>query len=92
MTPETSRIGAPSLLTGRARAYSDGYIYSIIRYGRGVMPRYGDKVYLPSDRWAIVNHVRKLQGQAPLAPEPAGAAVGIPPAPSATGSTGERPR
>ena len=72
--------------------YSDGYIYSIIRYGRGVMPRYGDKVYLPSDRWAIVNHVRKLQGQAPLAPEPAGAAVGIPPAPSATGSTGERPR
>jgi mono/diheme cytochrome c family protein len=88
----SSRIGAPSLLTGRARAYSDGYIFSIIRYGRGVMPRYGDKVYLPSDRWAIVNHVRKLQGQAPLAPEPAGAAVGIPPAPSATGSTAERPR
>jgi mono/diheme cytochrome c family protein len=88
----SSRIGAPSLLTGRARGYSDGYIYSIIRYGRGVMPRYGDKVYLPADRWAIVNHVRKLQGQAPLAPEPAGAAAGIPPAPSATGSTGERPR
>jgi mono/diheme cytochrome c family protein len=90
--PVSSRIGAPSLLTGRARGYSDGYVYSIIRYGRGVMPRYGDKVYLPSDRWAIVNHVRKLQGQSPLGPEPAGAAVGIPPAPSATGSTGERPR
>ena len=90
--PVSSRIGAPSLLTGRARGYSDGYLYSIIRYGRGVMPRYGDKVYLPSDRWAIVNHVRKLQGQSPLGPEPAGAAVGIPPAPSATGSTGERPR
>jgi mono/diheme cytochrome c family protein len=90
--PVSSRIGAPSLLSGRARGYSDGYIYSIIRYGRGVMPRYGDKVYLPSDRWAIVNQVRKLQGQAPLAPEPAGAATGIPPAPSATGSTGERPR
>ena len=88
----SSRIGAPSLLTGRARGYSDGYIYSIIRYGRGVMPRYGDKVYLPSDRWAIVNHVRKLQAAAPAAPEPAGAAVGIPPGPSATGSTGERPR
>lgn len=85
-------MGAPSLLTARARGYSDGYIYSIIRYGRGVMPRYGDKVYLPSDRWAIVNHVRKLQGQTPLAPEPANAAVGIPPAPSATGSTAERPR
>ena len=90
--PVSSRIGAPSLLTGRARGYSDGYLYSIVRYGRGVMPRYGDKVYLPSDRWAIVNHVRKLQGQTPLGPEPAGAATGIPPAPSATGSIGERPR
>jgi mono/diheme cytochrome c family protein len=90
--PVSSRIGAPSLLSGRARAYSDGYIYSIIRYGRGVMPRYGDKVYLPADRWAIVNHVRKLQGQTPLAPEPAGASAGIAPGPSATGSTGERPR
>ena len=58
-----SRIAAPSLLTGRARGYSDGYLYSIIRYGRGVMPRYGDKVYAPSDRWAIVNHIRKLQAQ-----------------------------
>jgi mono/diheme cytochrome c family protein len=90
--PVSSRIGAPSLLTGRARGYSDGYLYSLIRYGRGVMPRYGDKVYLPSDRWAIVNHLRKLQGQAPLGPEPTGTAVGIPPGPSATGSTGERPR
>lgn len=90
--PVSSRIAAPSLLTGRARAYSDGYLYSIIRYGRGVMPRYGDKVYLPSDRWAIVNHVRKLQAQTPLGPEPPGAAVGIPPAPSATGSTAEVPR
>jgi mono/diheme cytochrome c family protein len=90
--PVSSRIGAPPLLTGRARAYSEGYLYSIIRYGRGVMPRYGDKVYLPADRWAVVNHIRKLQAQAPPAPEPAGAAAGIAPAPSATGSTGERPR
>ena len=90
--PVSSRIGAPSLLTGRARGYSDGYIYSIIRYGRGVMPRYGDKVYLPSDRWAIVNHVRKLQGQAPLGPSRGGHGAPIPPGPSATGSTGERPR
>jgi mono/diheme cytochrome c family protein len=85
----SSRIGAPSLLTGRARGYSDGYIYSIIRYGRGVMPRYGDKVYLPSDRWAIVTHVRKLQAQTPAGPEPAGADKGIPPTASATGSTAE---
>jgi mono/diheme cytochrome c family protein len=63
------RLGAPSLLTEKARAYSDGYLYSIIRYGRGVMPRYGDKVYRHEDRWAIVNYVRKLQrGAAPPPP------------------------
>jgi mono/diheme cytochrome c family protein len=78
------QIGAPSLLTARARGYSDGYIYSIIRYGRGVMPRYGDKVYDPTDRWSIVSHVRKLQAGAPPTPGPA---APIPPGPSATGST-----
>jgi mono/diheme cytochrome c family protein len=88
----SSQIGAPSLVTARARAYSDGYIYSIIRYGRGVMPRYGDKVYAPSDRWAIVNHVRKLQARSPASPAAPGAATPIPPAPSATGSTGAVPR
>ncbi len=90
--PISGRVGAPSLLTGRARAYTDGYLYSIVRYGRGVMPRYGDKVYLPSDRWAIVNHLRKLQAQTPAAPEPPGAAVPIAPTPAATGSSGGRPR
>jgi mono/diheme cytochrome c family protein len=88
----SARIGASSLLTSRARAYSDGYIYSIIRYGRGVMPRYGDKVYLPFDRWAIVNHVRKLQSRSPAPQEPPAAAVGIPPTASALGSTGGRPK
>jgi mono/diheme cytochrome c family protein len=83
------QMGAPSLLTARARAYSDGYLYSIIRYGRGVMPRYGDKVYAPAERWAIVNHVRKLQAQGPAAPGPA---APVPPGPSATGSTAARPR
>jgi mono/diheme cytochrome c family protein len=81
------QIGAPSLLTARARAYSDGYIYSILRYGRGVMPRYGDKVYDPTDRWAIVNHIRKLQAAALAPPGPASAAAPVPPGPSATGST-----
>jgi mono/diheme cytochrome c family protein len=90
--PVSSRIGAPSLLTSRARAYTDGYLYSIVRYGRGVMPRYGDKVYLPFDRWAIVNHVRKLQAQSPAPQEPPAAAAPIPPGPSALGSTGDRPR
>ena len=83
------QIGAPSLLTARARAYTDGYIYSIIRYGRGVMPRYGDKVYDPLERWAIVNHVRKLQGRSPAPAAAPGAATPVPPGPSATGSTSQ---
>jgi mono/diheme cytochrome c family protein len=75
--PVGRRIGAPPLLSPRARGFSDGYIYSIIRYGRGIMPRYGDKVYDPADRWAIVNHVRKLQAAAP-APAPPAPAPGGP--------------
>lgn len=60
-------VGVPSLLTERARGYTDGYLYSIVRYGRGLMPKYGDKLPDQRDRWAIVNHVRALQaaGAAP---------------------------
>lgn len=76
--PVSPKIGAPSLLTERARGYSDGYLYSIIRYGRGVMPRYGDKVYSPLDRWAIVNHVRKLQRETPAPAAPAAAPAAAP--------------
>lgn len=70
--PVGRRMGALPLTSPRARAYTDGYIYSIIRYGRGLMPRYGDKVYDPLDRWAIVDHVRKLQAETPLPPAPPG--------------------
>jgi mono/diheme cytochrome c family protein len=58
--PVGPQVAAPSILTDRAKAYSDGYLYSIIRYGRGVMPRYGDKVR-GIKRWEIVNYVRQLQ-------------------------------
>lgn len=54
------QLGAPSLLTDRAKGYTDGYLYSMIRYGRGVMPKYGDKVR-GQKRWEIVNYVRQLQ-------------------------------
>lgn len=60
------KMGAPSLLTDQARHYSDGYLYSIIRYGRGIMPRYGDKVR-GNMRWEIVNYVRQLQAAATTA-------------------------
>jgi hypothetical protein len=59
-------MNAPSLMTASARDRSDGYLYSIIRYGRGVMFRYGDKIPRPADRWAIVNYVRTLQAAQPL--------------------------
>ena len=59
--PVGRMVGALSLLTDKARNLSDGYVYSIIRYGRGLMPRYGDKVYRHEDRWAVVNYVRQLQ-------------------------------
>lgn len=74
--PVGPRVGAPSLLEARARAFSDGYLYSIIRYGRGVMPPYGDKVYRREDRWAVVNHLRELQRRTPPAPPPV---TGTPP-------------
>ncbi len=86
--PITPRFPAPSLLTPQARGASDGYIYSMIRYGRGLMPRYGDKVYRPDDRWAIVNHVRRLQAgmTAPSADTAAAPAAGSPGTPAATGT------
>jgi mono/diheme cytochrome c family protein len=68
------KLFAPSLLTEKARGYSDGYIYSMIRYGRGVMPRYGDKIVNPQRRWEVVNYLRSLQAQAPTATVPAAAA------------------
>jgi mono/diheme cytochrome c family protein len=62
--PVGPKVAAPSLLTDRAKGYTDGYLYSMIRYGRGVMPRYGDKVR-GIDRWDVVNYVRRLQRPAP---------------------------
>ena len=67
--PVGPRVAAPSLLTDRARGYTDGYLYSIIRYGRGVMPRYGDRIPIAT-RWEVVNYLRSLQA---AAAKPAGA-------------------
>ena len=51
--------------------YSDGYIYGIIRVGRGLMPPYGHQIS-HFDRWNIVNYVRVLQREAGNPPAPAG--------------------
>ena len=44
-------------------AYSDQYLYAMIRVGRGLMPELGSRI-THFDRWSIVNYVRQLQRQA----------------------------
>jgi mono/diheme cytochrome c family protein len=51
---------APMLNTAQVAGYTDGYLYSVVRYGRGLMPRYGDKIPSIDDRWAVVDYVRSL--------------------------------
>lgn len=58
---------APSLLTANATGYPDGYIYGIIRVGRGLMPAYGGRIS-HRERWYIVNYVRHLQQTQGAAP------------------------
>jgi len=45
------------------QAYTDQYIYGMIRVGRGLMPEYGSRIS-HFDRWKIVNYVRLLQREA----------------------------
>jgi mono/diheme cytochrome c family protein len=45
----------------------DGYIYGVIRAGRGLMPPYGTRIN-HRERWAIVEYVRELQRQAGALP------------------------
>lgn len=56
--------GVVSLVDPARPHMSDGAIYGMIveaqRMGRGLMPRYGDKVH-GTDRWDVVNYVRSLQ-------------------------------
>jgi mono/diheme cytochrome c family protein len=51
----------PSLRTDRVRNFPDGYIWGVIRNGRGTMPPY-DRIE-EMDRWDVVNYIRALQQQ-----------------------------
>ena len=62
-----------NLTTDLTKSRTDGYIYGMIRNGRGLMPTYNRIEEM--DRWDVVNYVRGLQGLAgrtvetgPLAP------------------------
>ncbi len=48
-----------SLVAERGKGFADGYIYGIIRNGRGNMPSYNRIEEM--DRWHVVNYVRALQ-------------------------------
>jgi len=59
----TTKYGVPgiNLMTDMTKARSDGYIYGMLRNGRGSMPSY-NRIEEP-DRWDVVNYVRGLQGK-----------------------------
>jgi mono/diheme cytochrome c family protein len=53
------------LASGPALSRTDGYIFGMIRNGRGNMPPYNR--IEEKDRWDVVNYVRGLQGKLPAA-------------------------
>jgi mono/diheme cytochrome c family protein len=71
-------IYPPPLVGASAEGRSDGYIFGIMRNGRGAMPSYNRIEEL--DRWDVVNYVRGLQGRYTVAIGP----VGLP------GETGDK--
>jgi mono/diheme cytochrome c family protein len=60
----------PSLLTDQAKGRSDGYVWGMIRNGRGLMPPYNR--IEESDRWDVVNYLRGLQGKYAVTVGPVG--------------------
>ena len=66
----TKAIFPPPLVGASAEGRSDGYLWAIIRNGRGAMPPYNRIEEL--DRWDVVNYVRGLQGRYQVVVGPAG--------------------
>jgi mono/diheme cytochrome c family protein len=75
-----TRFGMPpiSLMNDRARGVTDGYIFAIMRNGRGLMPSYNRLE--ENERWDVVNYIRGLQGQHQVV-------VGVAGLPGETGAT-----
>src|SRR4051812_41159072 len=57
-----TKYGMPgiNLMTDVTKSRTDGYIFGMIRNGRGLMPPYNRIEEM--DRWDVVNYVRALQG------------------------------
>lgn len=60
-----TKYGVPSIsiVMDMTKGRSDGYIYGMMRNGRGAMPTYNRIEEM--DRWDVVNYVRALQGTIP---------------------------
>lgn len=58
------------IATDMTKNRTDGYIYGMIRNGRGSMPSYNR--IEEADRWHVVNYVRGLQGKYPVTLGPVG--------------------
>jgi mono/diheme cytochrome c family protein len=54
----------PDLLGESARGRSDGFIYSYVRYGGAIMPRYGHLIAAEAI-WDVVNYLRHMQRTSP---------------------------
>jgi mono/diheme cytochrome c family protein len=67
----------PALTSGIALDRADGYVYAVVRAGRGLMPAYGARM-THTERWAVVTYVNSLQAAAgavtPAQPAPGAAA------------------
>ena len=61
----TTKYGVPAigLIGSSTKGRTDGYIYGMMRNGRGSMPSY-NRIEEP-DRWDVVNYLRGLQGLYP---------------------------
>ncbi len=62
LVSEVAPVFGVSLMSDQALGLPDGYIYSMIRIGRGAMPALGHQI-THYDRWHVVNYVRELQGE-----------------------------
>jgi mono/diheme cytochrome c family protein len=60
-----TKYGVPAIgiIGDGTKGRTDGYIYGMMRNGRGSMPSY-NRIEEP-DRWDVVNYVRGLQGKFP---------------------------
>jgi mono/diheme cytochrome c family protein len=58
---------APSIIGDGTKARKDGYVYGMLRNGRGLMGSYNR--IEERDRWHVVNYVRALQGLTAIAPQ-----------------------